>query len=49
MILRRRLLAAFSSLPYVPPGQWSGPAAYRDTVAGLLRSPFMLFWSARKA
>ena len=48
MILRR-LLAAFASLPYVPPGQWSGPAAYRNTVAGLLRSPFMLFWNARKA
>ncbi len=48
-VCRQMQEAAFISLPFVPLGQWSGPAAYRGNVTGLLRSPFMLFWNARKA
>ena len=48
-ICRQMQDAAFASLPFIPLGQWSGPAAYRSTVTGLLRSPFTLFWNAAKA
>jgi len=48
-VCRRMQAAAFASLPYIPLGQWSGPATYREGVTGLLHSPFMLFWNARKA
>jgi len=48
-ICRQIQQVAFASLPFIPLGQWSGPAAYRATVTGLLRSPFMLFWNARMA
>ncbi len=40
---------ALRSLPYIPLGQWTQPAAFSDKVTGLLQSPFTLFWGAKKA
>ena len=48
-ICRQMQQEAFTTLPYIPLGQWTQPAAYRSTVSGLLPSPFMLFWNAKKA
>ena len=39
---------AMQSLPFIPLGQWTQPAAFSDKVVGLLQSPFMLFWNAKK-
>ena len=40
---------AMQSLPYVPLGQWTQPAAFTRRLSGLLNSPFMLFWNAKLA
>ena len=38
---------AFVSLPFIPLGQWSIPAAYSQKLTGIIRSPFSLFWNVR--
>ena len=48
-VCRQMQQAAFVSLPFIPLGQWSAPAAYRNNVTGLLHSPFTLFWNAVKS
>ena len=47
-VCRQMQQAALSRLPFIPLGQWAGPSAYRTTVSGMLRSPFVLFWNATK-
>jgi peptide/nickel transport system substrate-binding protein len=47
-ICREMQLEAMQSLPYIPLGQWTQPAAFTSKLTGLLQSPFMLFWNARK-
>lgn len=39
---------AFTSLPYIPIGQWTSASAYRDTLSGPLKAPYALFWNVRK-
>jgi peptide/nickel transport system substrate-binding protein len=39
---------AFASLPFIPLGQWSQPAAYSDRLTGVIHSPFTLFWNVRR-
>jgi peptide/nickel transport system substrate-binding protein len=39
---------AFVSLPFIPLGQWSIPAAYSQTLTGIIRSPFSLFWNVKR-
>ena len=39
---------AFVSLPFIPLGQWSIPAAYSDRLTGVIPSPFTLFWNLRR-
>ncbi len=41
--------AVWEEAPYVPLGQFFQPAAMRNTVTGVLDSPFPIFWNARKA
>jgi peptide/nickel transport system substrate-binding protein len=40
---------AFVSLPFIPLGQWSIPAAYSQTLTGVIHSPFTLFWNVKRA
>ena len=40
--------AVWEEVPYVPLGQFFQPAAMRDTITGVLDSPFPIFWNARK-
>ncbi len=40
--------AVWREVPYVPLGQFFQPAAMRDTVTGVLDSPFPIFWNAKK-
>ena len=40
--------AAFRKVPYIPLGQYFQPIAVRDTVSGVLESPFPIFWNVRK-
>lgn len=40
---------AFQSLPFIPLGQWSIPAAYSDKLTGVIHSPFSLFWNVKRA
>jgi peptide/nickel transport system substrate-binding protein len=40
---------AFVSLPFIPLGQWSIPAAYSDKLTGVIHSPFTLFWNVKRA
>ena len=42
-------LEAFKAVPYIPLGQFFQPVATRDTITGLLDSPFPIFWNVRKA
>jgi peptide/nickel transport system substrate-binding protein len=39
---------AFVSLPFIPLGQWSIPAAHSQKLTGVIHSPFTLFWNVRK-
>jgi peptide/nickel transport system substrate-binding protein len=39
---------AFVSLPFIPLGQWSIPAAYNEKLTGIIRSPFSLFWNVKR-
>jgi peptide/nickel transport system substrate-binding protein len=39
---------AFVSLPFIPLGQWSIPAAYSDKLTGVIPSPFTLFWNVKR-
>ncbi len=39
---------AFVSLPFIPLGQWSIPAAYSDKLTGVIHSPFTLFWNVKR-
>jgi peptide/nickel transport system substrate-binding protein len=39
---------AFVSLPFIPLGQWSQPAAYSDKLTGIIPSPFTLFWNVKR-
>jgi len=48
-VCREMQQQAMQSLPFVPLGQWTQPAAFTGKVTGLLPSPFMLFWNARKS
>ncbi|MGI4955581.1 MAG: ABC transporter substrate-binding protein [Janthinobacterium lividum] len=41
-------LAAFEEVPYIPLGQFFQPIAVRDTVSGVLASPFPIFWNVKK-
>jgi peptide/nickel transport system substrate-binding protein len=40
---------AFTSVPYVPLGQYNVPTAYRRTITDVLRSSAPLFWNLHKA
>ena len=40
---------AFQEVPYVPLGQYFQPIAIRDTISGVLSSPFPIFWNVKKA
>ncbi len=48
-IARQMQEQAFVSLPFIPLGQWSNPAAYSDKLSGVLRSPFTLFWNVQRS
>jgi peptide/nickel transport system substrate-binding protein len=48
-IARQIQQEAFASLPFIPLGQWSIPAAYSEQLTGIIRSPFSLFWNVRRA
>ncbi|HEX3347811.1 MAG TPA: ABC transporter substrate-binding protein, partial [Acetobacteraceae bacterium] len=39
---------AFDEVMYYPAGQWFPPTAFRSNVRDLLKSPFPIFWNARK-
>ena len=39
---------AFQDVPYVPLGQFFQPIAVRDTISGVLDSPFPIFWNVKK-
>ena len=39
---------AFDSLPFIPLGQWSIPAAYSGKLTGIIHSPFTLFWNVKR-
>ena len=39
---------AFVSLPFIPLGQWYNPSAYASSISGVLKSPFTLFWNAKR-
>jgi peptide/nickel transport system substrate-binding protein len=39
---------AYEIVSYVPTGQWYQPTAYRDNLAGLIRSPVPFFWNVEK-
>lgn len=41
--------AAFEAVPYVPLGQFFQPIAVRDTISGVLNSPFPIFWNVKKS
>jgi peptide/nickel transport system substrate-binding protein len=38
----------WQDVPYVPLGQFFQPAAMRDTITGVVDSPFPIFWGAKK-
>ena len=40
--------AAFQHVPYVPLGEYFQPIAVRDSVTGVLESPFPIFWNVKK-
>ncbi len=40
--------AVWEEAPFVPLGQFFQPAAMRDSITGVLDSPFPIFWNARK-
>lgn len=48
-IARQMQDEAFQSLPFIPLGQWSQPAAMSDKLSGVIHSPFTLFWNVKKA
>ncbi|MDA8051773.1 MAG: ABC transporter substrate-binding protein [Rhodospirillales bacterium] len=39
----------WEEVPYIPLGQWFQPIAFRDTISGIIRAPFPIFWNVRKA
>ena len=39
---------AFRDVPYIPLGQVFQPIAVRDTITGVLDSPFPIFWNVKK-
>lgn len=39
---------AFISPPFIPLGQWSIPAAYSQSLTGVIHSPFTLFWNVKR-
>ena len=47
-IARQMQEEAFVSLPFIPLGQWHLPAAYSDKLAGVIHSPFTLFWNVKR-
>ena len=40
---------AFADVPYIPLGQFFQPIAVRDTISGVLDSPFPIFWNVKKS
>ena len=48
-VVREIQLTVWQEVPYIPLGQWFQPIAHRSTVSDIVRSPFPLFWGARKA
>lgn len=48
VIARQIQEEAFVSLPFIPLGQWSIPAAYSDKLTGVIHSPFTLFWNVKR-
>ena len=41
--------AALEEVPYIPLGQFFQPIATRDTITGVLQSPFPIFWNVKKS
>jgi peptide/nickel transport system substrate-binding protein len=41
-------IAALKAVPYIPLGQFFQPIAVRDTITGVLDSPFPIFWNVQK-
>ena len=39
----------FRAVPYIPLGQFFQPIATRDTITGVLDSPFPIFWNVKKS
>ncbi len=39
---------ALQEVPYIPLGQFFQPIAVRDTISGVLESPFPIFWNVKK-
>jgi peptide/nickel transport system substrate-binding protein len=48
-IARQMQEQAFSSLPFIPLGQWHLPAAYSEKLTGIIHSPFSLFWNVKRS
>jgi peptide/nickel transport system substrate-binding protein len=42
-------LDVWEEAPYYPLGQWLQPIAHRNTIDGIVKSPFPLFWNVRKS
>jgi peptide/nickel transport system substrate-binding protein len=40
--------AVWEEVPYIPLGQFFQPAAMRDSITGVIDSPFPIFWNAKK-
>ena len=40
--------AVFQEVPYIPLGQFFQPIATRQSVSGILKSPFPIFWNVKK-
>ena len=40
---------AFSSVPYIPLGQWSQPTAFRADLTGFVRGANPVFWGVRRS
>jgi peptide/nickel transport system substrate-binding protein len=47
-VARQMQEQAFTSLPFIPLGQWHLPAAYSDKLTGVIHSPFTLFWNGKR-
>ena len=48
-VAREIQLLVWEEAPYVPLGQTLQPIARKASIQGIVKSPFPLFWNARKA